>query len=473
MPISLKLIHHYKDIIDHWDGNPFQDVEEAAIDEKTHTIKNACVFGTRHSKNGYTYQDGAINSLVKFTEGAKFFINHPSKSETKERDGVRDIRDWAGVYSNPRKIGPDKVLADLTVRPAFWELVKDVATMKPVGIGNSINSRVKVFKDNLGKEHVVDIDVLKSIDLVASAATTQNLFESAMDKAGAELSERVEAILTEGDSKTQGNMVYQLLAEFTEGILLDKLKEREVARKVSDLNWKASDLIDAIIRDAKKDMKIKKTEVTSILEDLDKEITLILSGKSSTVKGEGDGVERPTILSEQNKEDEMDFTKLTLEELGKERPDLVKAIKDTMEDSKKRDGLEKENTDLKKANEDLVKTKTELEAKLEELTKELNDVKLKLDEFEAKDKLAKKEAFIASKIEELKVPKDVITDFFRQDLMLKEEKEIEEALKDRRDLLLKTQGKIKNAGEEYKPGDDTPLDEKKKQAAAKLEAAKQ
>ena len=85
------------------------------------------MFGTRYSQNGYTYHDPAIDKLAILAEGCKFFINHESKSEAKDRDGVRDIRDWAGVFLNAKKEGEDKVFADLQVRKSYWELVRDVA----------------------------------------------------------------------------------------------------------------------------------------------------------------------------------------------------------------------------------------------------------------------------------------------------------------------------------------------------------
>ena len=193
-----------KDIVDSWDESPFKDINENQIDEEARTVKGVCLFGTRYSKNGYTYQDQAIKRLKELAEGCKFFINHESKSEAKDRDGVRDIRDWAGVFSNSKQSG-DQVFADLNVRESYWALVKDVATMKPEGVGNSINSRVKVYQDEKGNEHVVDIDILRSTDLVASAATTRNLFESGLD-----LIEDRDIVDDEGN-------------EVNEGLLADKL----------------------------------------------------------------------------------------------------------------------------------------------------------------------------------------------------------------------------------------------------------
>lgn len=459
-----KVLHQYRDIVDNWDDNPFQNIEEAHIDDATHTIKNVCVMGTRHSKNGYDYENPAIDKLAVLTEGAKFFINHPSNSEKKDRDGVRDIRDWAGVYNSPRKQGDDKVFADLKVRPAFWELVKDVAIMKPPGIGNSINSRVKVFKDQIGKEHVMDIDLLKSIDLVASAATTQNLFESHGEEAmEIKTEEIIDQILIEKTEKTQGDMAYQLIRDISEGLLVDKIKERELGRKISELNWKTGDVIEEILKDKTKDMKTKKTEITGVLDDLESMINDILAGK------------KPLAYEIKKEDNEMEYGKLTLEDLAKERPDIIKLVKDSTKINDEMEAIKKEHGEMKIKLEAMTNELTDLKTKLEAVTKERDELKKKVDEFETKEKGAKKESFIFDKITELKVPKEAVTDIFKTTLMTMEEKEIVEALNDRKDIFLKGQKTIRNAGDEYvintQENDSGDVKEKKEKAVANLKDA--
>ncbi|MFH0811370.1 MAG: hypothetical protein V2A69_00830 [Pseudomonadota bacterium] len=438
MKVQVKLLHHYRDLVDSWDESPFKDIQEAQIDETTHTIKGTCVFGTRHSKNGYDYEDAAISRLALLTEGAKFFINHPSKSEQKDRDGVRDIRDWAGVYTSPRQEGAEKVFADLKVRPAFWELVRDVAIMKPPGIGNSINSRVKIFKDHAGKEHVVDIDVLKSIDLVASAATTSNLFESHKGEAmEINVEEIVDQILVETQEKTQEDMTYQLVRDISEGLLADKIKEQEISRKVSELQWKAGDAIEEILKDKAKDMKGKKTEITAVLDDLESMINDILAGK------------KVAALEIKKEDDEMEFGKLTLEDLSKERPDIIKMIEASIKGTDKVVTLENDNKTLKTSLEAMTTERDTLKTSLEAVTKERDILKAKVDEYETKEKGAKKEAFIAEKMAELKVPKDIITPVFKTSLMTMEDKDIVEAMTDRKDIFLKGQKVVRGAGDEH------------------------
>jgi len=450
--------HHVKtkDVTDSYDL--FADINESSIDKEKHIIKKVCVFGTRHSLNGYTYQDSAISTLHTLTEGAKLFINHPSKSESKDRDGVRDVRDWAGVYTNASK-EDDKVFADLYVRPTYWELVKDVAMMKPKGVGNSINSRVKVYQDDTGHEHIVDIDTLHSIDLVASAATTQNLFESKLEDKDNILEQGVATLLETDDKTKQGDLVFELLNNIAEGLLADKIKERQMARKISELSWQVSDTIDDIIRDKNKDMATKKTEVTAIMDDYETMINAIMAGGNPMNEN----------FKQDNEEEEMDYNKLTLEELKKERPDVVENIVKSINKDTEVKTLKDENDVLKTRVESLTTEKDETNTKLEAVTKERDDLKKKVDEYEVSENKTKKETFIADKIKEMKLVDEAITETFKEDLMTKDEDGIVKSLEDRKALWEGRKTKIKNSGEEFKPNDEPTAEE----AKAKVEAAKE
>jgi len=430
-----KKIFNTKDIVDSWTDNPFANVKETSLDPTNRVIKGVCVFGRRESLNGYTYTDKAIDSLVNFTNGAKFFIDHPSKSSIKETDGVRPMSKWAGVFFNARKEGDEKVYADLKVRSAYWDLLEDVATMMPEGIGCSINSRVKVYTDDKGNESILDIDYLKSIDLVSQAATTVSLFEHLPDTTSEEDEQDEEAFTAEG-------------------ILTDKLRQRELSRAINELQYSASDLIDEILRDQEKAFTDKKNEILSILDDLEKEIAKILKS------GKVPATEQITNIT--NKEDDMDWKDITIELLSKERPDIIDDIRASLKDAEHVQKTEKELEETKVRLEELEGKVKELSKENEDLKKENEDLKKKLDEYETKEKAAKKEALIKQKMEELKLPKDAVSEVFVKDLMLKEkEEEITEAIKDRKELWEKGQSKIKGAGEEYHFADERSGDKLK------------
>jgi len=437
----------------------FEGIKEDNIDIENKTIKNMCVMGTPHSKNGYTYSERAMKTLSVLTEGAACYANHPSKTEYEDRDGVRNVNHWIGVFYNPRKEG-EKVFADLKVRDTqeCWDLVYDMAILKPKGFGNSINSRVKVFQDpETGQESIVDIDRLNSVDLVSQAATTDNFFES--DTSEKEEDE-IKAIYDELD--------------LDEGILSDKMKEREKQRAIDRLQWDANDIVDEILRDKDKTLKVKKDEIGSVLDDLEKEINKILNGKvkkkedaDKTKKEEAkkndidkDNKNKDNI----NKEEQMDFEGLTIDQLKKDRPDIVEKIENAVKDEDRTSKLEAQNKDLDKELADTKEAHEKATTKIVDLEDENKELKKENDEYKTKELKAAKEAFITEKIKDSELPDDAISEYFWTDLMSKDEKGIEAAIKDRKKVWTgKETGEVKNSGDEFKYASDKDKKESKKE----------
>lgn len=261
-----------RNVVEEWQ-DPMAEITEDSIDPDNRIVKGVCIFGKRESENGYSYSDKAISTLANMVEGVKVFINHPSRSEAKDRDGVRDLRDWVGIYTSPRQ-DRDKVYADLSVRESYWDLVRDIALMQPAKVGNSINARVKIYIDDTGKESVVDLDKLHSVDLVASGATIENLWESAGDKAEEEENEVMEQVLGVLEESFSN-----LIEDIKEGILADKIKQDEIRSKANSLLWKADGMIYSILQDKDDEIKTfkeKRKRISSILDDLERELNKIM-----------------------------------------------------------------------------------------------------------------------------------------------------------------------------------------------------
>ena len=408
------------------EANFFEDINlEEAIDNKAKTIKGLCIMGNPESKNGYTYLEKAVDTLSKMVDGALFYINHPSKSEAEDRDGVRDVQHWAGCFTNGRKEN-GKVRADLVVRESFWPLVVDVATMQPKGVGNSINSLVRVFKDKDGKESIVDIDTLHSVDLVSAAATTETLFESVSDDVYDE---------------EMGDMIAMDLQ--LEGLLADKIKERKITRKVNDLQWEAFDVVVDILKNKQVNLQDKKAQISSVLDGLEEGINNIING------GDGDLEESTKDKIKEKENDDMDFTKLTLEEIKKERPDLVEKIEG---EKKSSETIKETQAELDKAKSDLedVKAKAEAQEKeVEDLKKEKDETSKELDTYKVKEAKSAKEAFIAKTIKDEELADEAVTKYFKEDLMTKDEEDIVKSVKDRKSLWDKDSGEVKDNGEEF------------------------
>ena len=446
---TLKLIKQ-KDVIEKL-NDTFEGITEASIDPDNFTINGVCLFGTRESANNRVYSDKAIASIAKFSSGAKCFANHITKDEMKSRSGVRSIHDWIGVFSSPTIKG-DAIFANLKVRESYWDLVRDIATMQPNGIGHSIDARVKVFTDQNGKENVVDAESLRSCDLVASAATTNTIWEN--------LEEKIEENKVEDwyyPELLQRKVVDEFkIVLFEEGIIQDKLDNDEIKRAIQDVTWTANALIEKTLYDEETPVKDKKSKVMAIFDDLDKEV----KKKMTKIKEQ--------LIKPEEGDEEMD---LTLEAV-KANKEIMEAIineyKDRENIQKTKDAIpvfEAKIVELEKAIEDKDKVIAENVTAMEALKAELDGLKQKLDAIEVSEALGKKENMILTLIKEAELSDEVITDVFKDQLRaVKETKTkdkddnevvvtVEEGMKkiieDRKQLVKAPAGKVKGAGDEF------------------------
>lgn len=429
------------DVVENFDGT-FSSVVKENIDTDNRIIKNVCVMGTPKSKNGRTYTENAMGKITTLTEGTKCFINHPSKTELKDRDGVRDLKDWVGVFRGARREGA-KILSNLHVRESYFDLVRDIATMQPAQVGNSINARVKIFTGDDGKESVADVDMLRSVDLVANAATTQSLFESAIDK---NFDPELEIIIASYEG-------------VLEGLLKDQIDNEKLQREISDLIWSAGELARDVIRKSEIDSVDKKDKIKGIYADLSTEIDRKLGKTKTSSSKEG----------EQNKDG--GNKRMDINTLKSEHPELLAAIEKSAVDQFKKDQdiettksrmdeLQATLDELKSLKEEIEKEKTELQKTIDSLNSENKDLKAELDEIKTAEKGAAKKAKVQEMITESKLPKDAISEVFVETLMALEEDEVdgtvvtfeEQAklmLDDRKKVWNLGSSKVKGCGDEF------------------------
>ena len=150
---------------------------EATVDRDSNVIQNVTLLG-KHSKNGRTYSDKALEDAVRLYENAPFFFDHPTDREMRDRKGTRSVLDLAGRIRNPRRVG-DMVrgtIEILNVQPAK-DLIFALAEQMPTAVGNShrVLGRVKREGDT---EVVEGLDRVFAVELVTDPATTSGLFES-------------------------------------------------------------------------------------------------------------------------------------------------------------------------------------------------------------------------------------------------------------------------------------------------------
>lgn len=448
---KIKSMHLVKEqeVIEEFNST-FDSIAESNLDPDNYTINNVCLFGRRESANGRIYSDTAIDSITRLSNGGKCFINHITKQEMKDRHGVRDLRDWVGVFESSRRDG-EKVLSNLRIRENYWDLVKDIALMGPAGVGHSIDARIKVFHDeNTGKESVVDVVDLRSTDLVASAATTQNLFESALDN---------------NDNKSDEDLILKELAKYEvdekvssinieEGILKNKMLEREI----NQLTWNAEDCIYDVMKDRDIAIAKKKKNIVGILDDLEKEINSRLAKLTKESKNKMDKTLeeiKEEIRQELRKEDEFKNAKdknTTLEAKLTEATEKVTKLEEKL------NGIKESNVELEKKNKEMAK---------------------ELDEIKVVEAISKKKVVISQIIAEAKLPKEAVSDIFKDDLMSLEEKkdgdkiitfesQVKSRVEERKKLT--ADGIVTDNGDEFDETKESKKNTKKKEPKEALES---
>lgn len=149
--------------------------KEATFESDKPVIHNVVLLGAE-SKNKRRYTEQCMRSAVGLFENCQAFVNHPTKDE--ERDGMRDVRNLAGKFTNVRYEN-EKIRAD------FQGLPDDRATKKFMSIAENMPEIAGLSQNASGKIRVEDgiqivesITKVHSVDLVASPATTNGMYEN-------------------------------------------------------------------------------------------------------------------------------------------------------------------------------------------------------------------------------------------------------------------------------------------------------
>ena len=138
------------------------------------------------SKNGRKYSEASINDAKSLYENTRYYVDHPTISETKDRMGVRSVRDLAGMISNVRSEGtyPEiKVRGDIQLLKGtpITESILSIAEQMPMMAGNSHRVMASVKRGADGIDMVDRIERVMGMELVTDPATTQGLFESVVN----------------------------------------------------------------------------------------------------------------------------------------------------------------------------------------------------------------------------------------------------------------------------------------------------
>lgn len=141
------------------------------IDKDAGVIRDVRLLGV-DSRNNRVYEPAAKQRARELYEGCPVRIDH------KPEANVRAVIDDIGWIENAREV-EDGVIGDFHVLKShpYCELIFEKALRSPEKFGFSHDADGYVEVGDDGVEHVVDLFMVESLDLVTKPATTKSLFE--------------------------------------------------------------------------------------------------------------------------------------------------------------------------------------------------------------------------------------------------------------------------------------------------------
>lgn len=301
------------------------------IDEKGENgvIHDVLILGT-DSRGMGVYSPNVQQAAVALYDGAPTYVNHT-------KDGSNpDYLKKLGVHRNPRAT-PEGIRTDFhfnAKHSAASQLIWD-ARNAPNTLGFSHDADCTFHRES-GKRIVDSIDKVYGVDLVSRAGTTRGLFEdeeviegdeamqslavsslSAMDNARAILF----AEDTDTDAKRERliEALVQWQGDLREGEISDEILDQENRRKLRKINDTANDMLCRAMWDDEQYPTIasKKARCLAVLADWETELHALA----------GTAMQEESTMG-------TDYKDITVEELTKQRPDLVAVLQGTDEKSR-------------------------------------------------------------------------------------------------------------------------------------------
>ena len=254
-------------IVEGWQGLPGETLRESFVSplaeaqiEKTDKeiiLRNVFILGPK-SANGRHYDESVQQKALPLFEGMKAYLNHPAKNELSE---PRKVQDLIGEYkhvriANGHTVGDMHLINNETVR----EIVLPIAESKPHLIGNSIVARGISKRNKEGIEVVEEILAVRSADLVAEPATTNQLFaEGRMKEAEMDVKE----LTIEQLKKERPDLLKEVLESHQSENRLKGLEQENTALKES-LAERDGKIAQFELRAAKRE---KTDQVTKLMRE--------------------------------------------------------------------------------------------------------------------------------------------------------------------------------------------------------------
>src|SRR4051794_3027954 len=142
-----------------------QESAPEKVDETGGVLYGVKLIG-HESANGYRYTEECLKAAVPKYEGVKSYLNHSDDSAD------RNLRDWTGIFRNPRYVPGKGVFADHYLRKTtdVFQGIIEAAQRFPTAIGYShVADGDRVRRNN--EELIDSIKQVFSVDHVADPAT--------------------------------------------------------------------------------------------------------------------------------------------------------------------------------------------------------------------------------------------------------------------------------------------------------------
>jgi hypothetical protein len=345
------------------------------LDKEKGIVRDVKIVGLESPTRRRRYSPEGLKRALKLYENVHVNIDHPESEKVAGRPRLFSER--FGKITNPRIVEGIGIVGDMKYNPKH-----EKATIFEWWVENSPDSvALSHNADGLGKMDekgwtlIEEITAVRSVDLVADGGTNESLFE---------------------------------------GALLERYRERTEMKKIQDVSQTAIGLVhDAMFSGPDESVDDRKKKILEIVD----EWSDILQDK----------VPVPTTTVESK---DMEFKDITVEQLKKERPDLIQVV---LTESAAGDETRKQKEKI-----------TLLERQL--------------DEANVKIAATERATLVQKKLLESKLPDHALTDPFKKQLMnAADDKAVEELIQDRIKLLEGTDGSRSTRKTTSSGGNGKPL----------------
>jgi len=302
------------------------------MDTEARVIKNVAILretSVNHALPGATsrrYSEGARQTVAQLVEGAKAYVDHATRNELVQRDGVRSVRDIFGYYDGGRVDESGTVRGDLHYLENHAEWLEPLVKSMADKIGNSIHATGDLVFDKSSSTEVVEsVTGLPSIDLVTTPGSTRSLTEAATDE-NEDQNEETESmeITLQALKSERPDLIESIRAEVV-ATLAEKDETEALRTQITEATTKleaAQKSIDAFevkeavtIKEAKlitvlDESKLPKVSITDAFKsslrkcDTDEEMDQLITDRKKLVESSKDGVHDmgdETDIDESNK----------------------------------------------------------------------------------------------------------------------------------------------------------------------------